>query len=71
MSSESALRAELLPDDADDTDDTLLTLSDLDTGGESGLRTGDTRRERSGTVVAGSRVKGSVKPSEVHINHTS
>lgn len=30
MSSESALRAELLPDDADDTDDTLLTLKDLD-----------------------------------------
>lgn len=30
MSSESALRTELLLDDADDTDDTLLTLSDLD-----------------------------------------
>lgn len=29
MSSESALRTELLLDDADDTDDTLLTLSDL------------------------------------------
>lgn len=34
MSSESALRAELLPEDADDTDDTLLTLSDLDREGE-------------------------------------
>lgn len=30
MSSESALRTELLLDDADDTDETLLTLSDLD-----------------------------------------
>lgn len=29
MSSESALRTELLLDDADDTDDTLLTLRDL------------------------------------------
>lgn len=29
MSSESALRTELPLDDADDTDDTLLTLSDL------------------------------------------
>ena len=29
MSSESALRTELLLDDADETDDTLLTLSDL------------------------------------------
>lgn len=36
MSSESALRAELLPDDADDTDDTLLTLKDL--GGDEGQR---------------------------------
>lgn len=36
MSSESALRAELLPDDADDTDDTLLTLKDL--GGDEGRR---------------------------------
>lgn len=34
MSSESALRAELLADDAEDTDDTLLTLSDLDREGE-------------------------------------
>lgn len=30
MSSESALRTELLLDDAEDTDDTLLTLRDLD-----------------------------------------
>lgn len=30
MSSESALRTELLLDDADDSDETLLTLSDLD-----------------------------------------
>jgi len=30
MSSESALRTELLLDDADDSDDTLLTLRDLD-----------------------------------------
>lgn len=31
MSSESALRTELLvPDDAEETDDTLLTLRDLD-----------------------------------------
>lgn len=29
MSSESALRTELLLDDADDTDETLLTLRDL------------------------------------------
>lgn len=29
MSSESALRTELLLDDADDTEDTLLTLRDL------------------------------------------
>lgn len=29
MSSESALRTELLLDDADDTDETLLTLKDL------------------------------------------
>lgn len=34
MSSESALRAELLPDEADDTEDTLLTLKDL--GGDEG-----------------------------------
>lgn len=30
MSSESALRTELLLDEAEDTDDTLLTLNDLD-----------------------------------------
>lgn len=30
MSSESALRTELLLDDAEDTEDTLLTLRDLD-----------------------------------------
>lgn len=36
MSSESALCAELLPDDAEDTDDTLLTLKDL--GGDDGRR---------------------------------
>lgn len=53
MSSESALRAELLPDDADDTDDTLLTLSDLDREGERRLRTGDAHSERSGTVLGG------------------
>lgn len=39
MSSESALRAELLADDAEDTEDTLLTLSDLDREGEG---TGET-----------------------------
>lgn len=44
MSSESALRAELLPDDADDTDDTLLTLKDL--GGDEGRRLA-TNRARS------------------------
>lgn len=46
MSSESALRAELLPDEADDTDDTLLTLKDLD---------GDRRQSKhqSGTSLVG------------------
>lgn len=53
MSSESALRAELLPDEAEDTDDTLLTLSDLDRDGERRLRTGDTRSSRSATVLVG------------------
>ena len=46
MSSESALRAELLPDDADDTDDTLLTLNDL--GGQDRPESG----RGSGTAVA-------------------
>lgn len=47
MSSESALRAELLPDDADDTDDTLLTLKDL--GGDEGAEVSD----QSGAVLTG------------------
>lgn len=33
MSSESALRAELLPEEAEETEDTLLTLRDLDGDG--------------------------------------
>lgn len=40
MSSESALRTELLLEDAEETDDTLLTLRDLD------LREPDRERER-------------------------
>lgn len=48
MSSESALRAELLPDDAEDTEDTLLTLSDLDTDGEGGVM--DRRRPKRPTT---------------------
>lgn len=40
MSSESALRTELLLEDAEETDDTLLTLRDLD------LRDPDRERER-------------------------
>lgn len=40
MSSESALRTELLLEDAEETDDTLLTLRDLD------LRDPDRERDR-------------------------
>lgn len=67
MSSESALGAELLPDEAEDTDDTLLTLSDLDREGERWSRTGEGGASAQVQLWWASKVR----PAEAHINHTS
>lgn len=59
MSSESALRAELLPEEAEETEDTLLTLRDLDGDGVGGGggdgQPQDGRKQQSGRSKARGR----------------